>query len=779
MSLAKIVNILFNGRDNVSPTVDDINNKINDIASNTGKISFGSFLASAQIVVGVISDISNKVYELSKSGAQVGLLSSEFDKIAVSGGFNAVGALDKLREASRNTISDMSLLTSVNKAFTLGVTSDVDQLGSLLQIADARANRLGLSTQEAFDNIVTGIGRESRLILDNLGIIIDIDKATADYAQTVGKTADELSDLERKQAIIAQITADSTDLIKNLGGAANENLGAFEQLETSITNLSTKFGELLAAANAGTLSEFVGVFQSLEETIDNTKTDKIEALKNTLIGYEQQLGEISESGNKNLFGSDNTADTLEFIQQRIVETKQELRNYGVEIDTVTTKSKGNKSALDENVRALQQQKTELAGTAQQAVAASDAMQTASSGVLSLAYDSAFAATEIAGLDAQLRSANLAANAFSSNLNKLTSSIIAQSVKAQKSIGYDKALELGQEALLKLDGSADALNANLQAGNLSALEMALTFGQIEGQVTAPFSAIDEAAKTAQQSTRATGSTINSVANEAEQAFSSLKSQVSGVLNQALSSDVFSSIDFEGILPREDAINEDARRLADVAVRGYESPWAEYLKNKFPNLFTDSTEDIKVVAAQIIKNFQAGLVPELIDKETAKETVRKMLVGETKLEELASEIASELSAEFAGIGLADLQAKAAQALGVSNEEGKVATNVAVSPVFNFDSEAATASSQAFANEFSNQAGATIEASIAATIVAATNSDNVLESSALAGKSNGEVWGRGFLDIVTENIPAKLIDILSLLILPNIEAFLAQSATREASR
>ena len=105
-----------------------------------------------------------------------------------------------------------------------------------------------------------------------------------------------------------------------------------------------------------------------------------------------------------------------------------------------------------------------------------------------------------------------------------------------------------------------------------------------------------------------------------------------------------------------------------MNGFDSPWYEYFKTKFPALFQQfmagatSPEGVKAQAANMLKNFQDGLTPELIDKETAKERVRRMLIGEAKMEELATEIAKELSAELAKVSVTDAGAAARVALGL---------------------------------------------------------------------------------------------------------------------
>ena len=46
--------------------------------------------------------------------------------------------------------------------------------------------------------------------------------------------------------------------------------------------------------------------------------------------------------------------------------------------------------------------------------------------------------------------------------------------------------------------------------------------------------------------------------------------------------------------------------------------------------------------------------------------------------------------------------------------------------------------------------------------------------SGATSGEAWGAGFLSTVRDNVPAKLIEILSELVTPGVEVHLARQAT-----
>ena len=53
---------------------------------------------------------------------------------------------------------------------------------ALINVARSRGAAMGLTLTQAFNDIVTGLGRESALILDNLGITIKVEQVMQDYA---------------------------------------------------------------------------------------------------------------------------------------------------------------------------------------------------------------------------------------------------------------------------------------------------------------------------------------------------------------------------------------------------------------------------------------------------------------------------------------------------------------------------------------------------------------------------------------------------------------------
>jgi hypothetical protein len=75
----------------------------------------------------------------------------------------------------------------------------------------------GQSITEAFNDITMGVARQSRLILDNLGIIIRVEEANELYAKSLGKTALALTDAEQRQGFMNAVLKAGNDMIARLG----------------------------------------------------------------------------------------------------------------------------------------------------------------------------------------------------------------------------------------------------------------------------------------------------------------------------------------------------------------------------------------------------------------------------------------------------------------------------------------------------------------------------------------------------------------------------------
>lgn len=95
--------------------------------------------------------------------------------------------LDNLRKATKGTVTDMELMKAAVQAKDFRIP--LEDLGKYLQFAQLKAQQTGQSVEYMTNSIVTGLGRKSNMILDNLGIsAAEIDEKmqeTGDFTKAV------------------------------------------------------------------------------------------------------------------------------------------------------------------------------------------------------------------------------------------------------------------------------------------------------------------------------------------------------------------------------------------------------------------------------------------------------------------------------------------------------------------------------------------------------------------------------------------------------------------
>lgn len=204
------LDILIKARNAAGPAFTQLQQQMS-MADRAAGVFAGGMTAALGVMAGgaAVVAIAGTVRELQTLGIQSANTRQAFQDMAQEAGASSDEMLSKLRAASRGMITDLDLMTNANRAMMLGVTTNADEMSRLLEVAATRGRALGRSTADAFTDIVTGIGRMSPLILDNLGIVTGGEKAFDAYAEKIGKTSDELTDAEKKQFLVNKVLSDT------------------------------------------------------------------------------------------------------------------------------------------------------------------------------------------------------------------------------------------------------------------------------------------------------------------------------------------------------------------------------------------------------------------------------------------------------------------------------------------------------------------------------------------------------------------------------------------
>ena len=126
--------------------------------------------------------------------------------------------LKKLQAATGNIFSIESLVNAEAKLKALGVPLKLTP--ALLRNLAGSAATMGITTEHAMDSLSTGLARMSKPILDNLGITYNATQVFDAYGASINKAGDELTEHEKKLAIVAeaqrQLESSTTELPESL-----------------------------------------------------------------------------------------------------------------------------------------------------------------------------------------------------------------------------------------------------------------------------------------------------------------------------------------------------------------------------------------------------------------------------------------------------------------------------------------------------------------------------------------------------------------------------------
>jgi hypothetical protein len=158
----------------------------------------------------------------------------------VSQGFSRFGGqanLDQLRASTRGLITDLELMRRTTMAGNFGI--GIGEMGNLLAFATRRAAETGQSVDYLVESIVTGIGRKSPLILDNLGI------SAAQLRSKLNGVSVEAASVGEVSRAVGEI---ATEQLRLMGEAALTATDRIAQLTTRWQNFKAEVGVFFQTA---------------------------------------------------------------------------------------------------------------------------------------------------------------------------------------------------------------------------------------------------------------------------------------------------------------------------------------------------------------------------------------------------------------------------------------------------------------------------------------------------------------------------------------------------
>ena len=335
---------------------------------------YASFAAVLGTVASGFSEAASKGMEMSREAEGV---SKAFARL------NQPGLLDNLRQATHNTVNDLELMKQAVKFDNFNLS--LEQMGTFLAFAQQQAKDTGQDVNYLVDSIVTGLGRKSLPILDNLGLSAeeirnrmketgDMTTAVAQIIQERMEEAGGYVETASDRAAQAQVRLDNAmmelgDTMNSLTGTAatlwtDLKTGAVDLANTAIKPLIKLFNELANYIN-GTSAEDIltrGMTDVTDTVDDNGRLIRKDAISS--------IPGITVTGNapkRTKGGGGNSTKTeqteLQKNQQKINTLTQEYVKIS---DNANDATRARQDEIQKEIQQLQQRNNLLKLYAEQA-----------------------------------------------------------------------------------------------------------------------------------------------------------------------------------------------------------------------------------------------------------------------------------------------------------------------------------------------------------------------------------------------------------------------------
>lgn len=309
-------------------------NKALTSTSNNLK-SFTSNITNIAGAVGIafgVQQVASFALEVSKLAGQAEAVEAAFRRLS-----DSETLMKRLKEATGGTVSELELMKRAVMASNFDIS--LEALPRLLQFATLRAQQTGQSVDYLVDSIVTGIGRKSKLILDNLGIsaaqLNEQLKGVSTEAATVGEVAEAVGRIAEKNLV-------------DMAGFSENAATKIQRLSANWENLKVAIGE---AANGtgvlGTSLNFLnGILENLTKTFADPSIEQYIKAAKELKDLRQQAasrGDLEEWERINMF----LEQALDKIRAYKISNEQATKSVATNNDKVAeTEKKINLTLLE-------------------------------------------------------------------------------------------------------------------------------------------------------------------------------------------------------------------------------------------------------------------------------------------------------------------------------------------------------------------------------------------------------------------------------------------------
>ncbi|MDR2917644.1 MAG: hypothetical protein LBV74_22865 [Tannerella sp.] len=235
------------------------------------------------------------------------------------------GLLSNLQKATKNTVNDFELMKAAVQAKDFRIP--LQDLGKYLQFAQLKAQQTGQSVEYMTNSIITGLGRKSVMILDNLGL------SAAEINENVKKTGDFMSAVAN--IVDTQLATAADGYISRADRVQQKTVlleNAKLKLGQRVMWLQEKYDNMVSYLAKDTINTLSTANEKYEEQLD-----KVVKLETEMPDLLRQYEDLSSKSNLSTQEQDKLKIVIEQISSMVPGVITQWDNYGRAIAISTDK----------------------------------------------------------------------------------------------------------------------------------------------------------------------------------------------------------------------------------------------------------------------------------------------------------------------------------------------------------------------------------------------------------------------------------------------------------
>ena len=250
------------GIDNVGKSAKDTEKNMKGMAgtASAGSKNFGKMAQGAGGLVAAYASVAATIFAVSaafgflkRAGDLVALQRGQ-EQYAIKTGKSMKLLTSRLQEATGGLLG----FDEASQAAAIGTAAGLssDQLSGLARIAKNASVALGRDLTDSFNRLTRGAIKAEPELLDELGIILRLEKASKDYALALDKDVNSLTMFEKSQAVVNAVLQQGVEKFDDVGSNVNQIARLGKKFDDLVKQIS-RFIEPLATFLSSTLADNV------------------------------------------------------------------------------------------------------------------------------------------------------------------------------------------------------------------------------------------------------------------------------------------------------------------------------------------------------------------------------------------------------------------------------------------------------------------------------------------------------------------------------------------